>query len=179
MLPRDLAFVGSRLLALFVLATSLQSIVLNTWFLLQGFHSQDHWSVQDKIVEWSSYVVPMAALLALVAFLWLRAGWIAEKVAGHARALPSPPIPEGWSPQRVLSVAVVILGVWILFGAIPALVSYLLWFVHTASGHGGASELAFGQTSRLVSTLLSAGLGLLCIFGAQRIAEFIGAVRRL
>ena len=51
MSPRDLAFIGCRLLALYVVVNSLQAIVFNTWFLLEMFRTQQQWSKTDRIIE--------------------------------------------------------------------------------------------------------------------------------
>jgi hypothetical protein len=178
MSPRSLAFVGCRLLALFVLVSSLQAIVFNTWFLLQSFRSQEQWSSQDKVLEGAIYSVPIVALLIMVAILWWRADWIAGRVVTRP-AEAAVKIGGGWSPQDALSVAVIALGLWVLIDHLPALVSYLFLLINDIHPEGAeAFTFALVNVQGLVSTLFTTGLGLLCIFGSQTVAEFIGRLRR-
>ena len=173
MSPRDLAFVGCRLLALYVLASSLQAIAINTWLLLQSFRNQQQWGLQEKLVEWGVYSVPMAALLILVVILWRRADWIADKATARITEAQSPASAR-WSPQIALSVAVVALGVWLLVDRVPVLVR----FVYLLFGHDAeAADRFWVDIPFLVSTLFAIVLGLLCVFGAQTISGVVARIR--
>jgi hypothetical protein len=140
------------------------------------FRSQDQWSLQNKVVEWGFYTIPIVALLILVAILWRHADWIAERTAAPAPDV-SAPTPGVWSPQSVLRIAVTVLGLWILIDHLPALVSHVLWLLHQASQEAGTSQVAFADAS-LVSVLLATVLGLFCILGARTIADVVARARR-
>ena len=171
---RDIAFIGCRLLALFVLVSSLQAITLNSWLLLQSFRSQQEWSLQDKLVEWGAYTVPMAVLLVLVAILWARADWIAAKVTtGVTEAQPADA--GGWSRQVALSVAVVAIGLWLVVDRLPFLVQYLFLLLGRDTGAEGPVWMDFPN---LAATLFAIVLGLFCVSCASPISGYLARLRR-
>jgi len=166
---RDIAFVGCRLLALYIAYGAVQSFVFNIYFILngiifsRGFSAFADPSRSEKLFEIGTNFVPLLTGFAMFAVFWFGAGWIAGKIAAGT------PAAEGaWSPRTVLSVGVIVLGLSLLIWTIPHLASFLYNLVVEGSvaGHFLTSFLVMG----------SLGVGL--ILGSQRIADFIGRLRR-
>lgn len=160
---RDLAFVGCRLLALYVL-----------WFFLTYVGQFIPFVLQ--VSAWSSFadanLMLLVTNLAVFVALWFGADRIAGMVA-EGTAEPHANQAQGWSRQAALSLVVVVLGLWILIEHIPILVSFLLQLVGEERRFEANLDLG-----RLISAILTTSLGVLCIFGARAIAEFIGRLRR-
>ncbi|HEY9549920.1 MAG TPA: hypothetical protein VIR45_10500, partial [Kiloniellaceae bacterium] len=85
MSPRDLAFVGCRLLALYILFGAVQSLAHNVYFIVGGLYVlQGQYSSEaqtDKFIEAGLNFVPLAVALSLFLLLWFRAAWLAGKIA--------------------------------------------------------------------------------------------------
>lgn len=88
MTPRNLAFIGCRLLALYLLFNAVLGITFNTRFFFMNQGMSD-WSFSDRVMEFGFYAIPMAALIAMFAVLW----WGAGRIAGAIARL------RGWSAE--------------------------------------------------------------------------------
>jgi hypothetical protein len=167
MSPRDLAFVGCRLLALYILFGAVQSLAYNIYFIVGGLYFlQGQYSSEartDKFIEAGLNFVPLAVGLSLFLLLWFRAAWLAGKIAANA-----PAEQENWSPRLVLSVAIIFFGLVVLYWTIPHLSSFLYTLATDGSPHA----------SFLISILVGGGIGLGCILGSERIAGTIASLRR-
>jgi len=171
MSPRDLAFVGCRLLAVYVLFSSVLSISFNTRFILQSA-GMSGWSLADRIAEFAFYAIPLAFLLAITGILWWGAGWVAAKaVAGLDPSLG--PASEGWSHETALSLAVVAFGLWVLIEHLPSLVAYPVYFTLRGATDGFRAE----SIHSLVAELVTIALALVCVLGSRRIAGTVAQLR--
>lgn len=171
MSPKNLAFVGCRLLAVYVLFSSVLSISFNTRFMLQSAGISG-WSLGDRIAEFAFYAIPLAFLLAIFAILWWGAGWLAAKAVADLDA-PLEPAPEGWSRETALSLAVAAFGLWVLIEHLPSLVAYPIYFSLSSATAGSQAENIRG----LITELVTIGLGLACVLGSRRIAGTVAQLR--
>jgi sterol desaturase/sphingolipid hydroxylase (fatty acid hydroxylase superfamily) len=162
MSPRDLAFVGCRLLALFVFVGVVQNIAFGVRFLFQALIRGPDETRAQQLTEVSLQHASAVTGVVLAAVLWFGAHWISGKIAEGA-----PQATGQWSPRIVLSVAIIFFGLYLLFWTLPH-ISYLLQnlVVHDA----------FSLES-LLSILLQGAIAVGCILGSQRIADFIAKLR--
>ncbi|MGD1877913.1 MAG: hypothetical protein ACFB13_10465 [Kiloniellaceae bacterium] len=165
---KDIAFVGCRLLALFLLFNAVLGIAFNTRFFFMN-QGMSHWSLSDRVMEFGFYAIPLAFLIAMFAFLWWGAGWIAGKATADMPAA-SASTAESWSRHSLLSLVVTAAGLWALIQHLPVAVSYFMFFVW-ADSRGRDS-------TGLIAELLIIGLGLVCVLGPGRIAGTIVRLRR-
>ena len=165
---RDIAFIGCRLLALYLLFSSMLGIAFSTrfFFMNQGMSS---WSLGDRVMESAFYAVPLACLIALFAVLWWGAGWSAAKATADMPAA-SVSSAESWSRHTVLAMMVTAVGLWALVGHLPIVVSYSMIFAWIDS--------PARDSTGFIAELLIVGLGLVCVLGPGRIAGTIGRLRR-
>ena len=173
MSPRDLAFVGCRLLALYVLFSFVLSISFNTRFILQSVGMSD-WISEDGLVAFAFYAIPLTIGLSMFAILWWGARWIAGRMVADMGASSEPAF-ESWSRETALSLAVTALGLWILIEHLPGLVAYPLYLILSM-------DTAISQATyihRLVAGLVTVGFGLACVLGSRRIAGTVSRLRRL
>lgn len=168
MSPRDLAFVGCRLLALFLLVSSVLAISFNTRFILQSF-GMSEWSLGDRLAEFAFYAVPLTFLIAMFVVLWWGADWIAGKATTDL-TVTSAPATESWSRHTVLSMVVTAVGLWALVGHLPVVVSFIIYFAKV--------DAPARDSTGFVAELVIVGLGLACVIGSGRIAGAIGRLRR-
>jgi hypothetical protein len=169
MSPRDFAFVGCRLLALFFLVEVITTLPYTLSSLASAFAS---WELQDTTIfyhasRWLMLASPIVSL-SMVLVLWFGAGWLAGEVADGAPAGTS-----GWSPSILLSVGVALLGLSIVAFALPTLALYLVYLAD------GAAESRSLDSVNFVPLVVRCAIGIGLILGAQRIAAFITTLRRL
>ena len=166
---RDLAFVGCRLLALYFIYLALQSIPHSFYALSNAFgaaQSQDMVQNFYGAASWLSLASPILSL-AMALLLWLGAGWLSREVAEGA-----PEETATWSPQSLLSVGVVVLGLVLVSFALPQIVFYLLFVAD------GAAEALNFQVNYLISEVVQTIVGIGLVLGSGRIADTIGRLRR-
>ncbi|WP_193367263.1 hypothetical protein [Pelagibius marinus] len=166
MSPRNLAFVGCRLLAIYVLLSVIQAQTSNLFFYLQSLNISESWGlVRTNEFEFDPFFQSALLNLVIALILWFRAGWFAAKVA---RGTPEPQEekPATWSPQNALSVVVVATGLWVLILLVPSLTSVLQDLIQSGRV----------VSTSLISLVLMVGLGAVCIFSPRGIA---GAITRL
>jgi hypothetical protein len=159
---RDIAFVGCRLLALYVLVGVVQSLAIGVPFLLQALWGSEEATAQ-RLLDTSLQHASAVTGIALVAILWFGARWISGKVADG-----SPQATGQWSPRIALSLAVIFFGLYLLVWTLPY-VSYLL-----------QSLVNYGivDMGNLASIFIQGGIGVGCILGAQSVADAIARLRR-
>lgn len=165
---RDLAFVGCRLLSLYVLYGVVVMVMFNAADLLQLLASPQEIGWQPN-----TYVLRTAALLFanLVVFLvlWFASGWVAAKVAADTAQVTEGEA-TGWSRGTILSLGIIVLGLWILAHHLPTLLSYIPLVLQSDTDSIGSRYL--------VAALLATALGVYFVLGSRGIAEFIGRLRR-
>jgi hypothetical protein len=161
MSTRTLAFVGCRLLAVYVLLSVIQAQTHNLFFYLQSLNRV----VQN--VDFDPYFY--SALLNFVAalILWFRADWFAARIAAGTPE-PQQEEPATWSPKNALSVVVIATGLWVLILLVPRLSILLQQFLED----GRVDTISF------VFVALSIAVGVVCIFSPRGIAEVIARGRR-
>jgi hypothetical protein len=161
MLPRDLAFVGCRLLAVYIFLTVLQAQISNTYFYLQHLRSIEETGIEQHN-DFAFYFMSALLNLGFCAALWFGAGWLSGKVAaGAPRTQGEAPAP--WSLQSALSVVVIASGLWLLILLVPSLAHVL----HQLFRSGGVEFIS------LAYTIVAFALGLVCVFSPRAIAGFI------
>ena len=169
MSPRDLAFVGCRLLALFFLVEVIATLPYTLSSLASAFAS---WEAQDTATfyyasRWLMLASPIVSL-AMVLVLWFGAGWLAgEGADGTPAGTPN------WSPRILLSVGVALLGLTIAAFALPTLALYLVYLAD------GAAEARGFDTFNVVPLAVRCIVGVGLILGARRVAETIARLRAL
>jgi len=172
---RDIAFIGCRLLALYVLYGTLLMVMFNVSDFLQMIAAQE--------VDWRGNPYFMRTLALLIAnlgvflALWFASDWVAGKVAaGTTRAKEA--ATTAWSRRDALSVGVTLLGLWVLVHHLPILLSYMPLILHgdavevTRNGHVSI------DTRSIFSALLTTVLGVFFVLGSRGITEYIARLRR-
>jgi len=165
---RDIAFVGCRLLALYFLYLAVAGVPQGLFALSSAFGEGRPQGV-ELFYEPSLWLVLALPILhlAMVLLLWFGARWLSSEVAAGA-----PEETSAWSPQSLLSVGVVLLGLVLLSFALPQVVFYLLFFAY------GAEYADFFKFNALVSKAVQTLIGLGLIIGSGRIAGTIARLRR-
>lgn len=165
--PQRLAFLGCRLLSLYVLYQALRHIGVTVTAVFQGLRTDAF----EGMPGWLDLISPSLSILLfdLLAsgLLWFAADWISRRMVADDGD-PEATGPSTWSPSDVLSVAIVVLGAIILVHSIPSVIN-LLYF---AAVHGVSNQPS------LLSTLAVAAIGVWFVFGSRSIAGFVGKVRR-
>ena len=166
MSPRDLAFVGCRLLALYVFLTVVQAQISNVFFYLQALNATE----ATGIVHNNEYDLYFGSALLNLGFcfvLWFKAGWLAGKIAAGARE-PQGEAPVVWSHESAVSVVVIAAGLWVLILLVPSLTYVLSELLRS----GRADFISLGYV------VLTLAVGFICILSPRGIAGFIGRARR-
>lgn len=166
---RDIAFVGCRLLALYFVYVALVSVPHSFYALSSAFgagQSRDIVHLFYQTASWLSLASPILSL-AMALLLWLGASWLSREVAEGA--------PEGtstWSPQSLLSVGVVLLGLVLVSFALPQIALYLLFIAD------GAADAADFQVAVLASEVVQTIVGIGLVLGSGGVADMIARMRR-
>ena len=164
---RDIAFIGCRLLALCFLYFALVNLP-QSFYALSSFSSRQ-WQGENIFYQagaWLSFAVPIVSL-AIVLLLWHGARWISREVADGAPAETS-----AWSPQSLLSVGVVLLGLTLASFALPQIVITALYIADSDQ------RVDSYQISNLAAAVLRFLVGLWFILGTRRIVAFLAGLRR-
>ena len=178
---RDLAFVGCRLLSLYVLYGVVQSLAFGSYFVLnqslfsQGFSMAAEPNSPEKLLELGTTFVPLLTGLAAFAVLWFGARWIAEKVAGITTE-NAPASERTWSPETALSLAVIGLGLGLLVFTIPHIAGLLTTLLQTDPSD--PRPALYTYLYNLVSVVMRCAVGVGLILGSGVIAGAIGRLRR-
>jgi len=165
---RDIAFILCRLLALYFVYVAVLSIPQGLFALSSAFGAGRPQGVElfYQPSLWLVLASPILSL-AMVVLLWFGAGWLSRGVAKGA-----PEDKSVWSPEALLSVGVVLLGLVLLSFALPRAVFYLLFLANVAGGDNSF------QLASLVSAVVSGLVGIGLILGSLGIADFLARLRR-
>jgi hypothetical protein len=165
---RDIAFVGCRLLALYFLYFALTSLPHSFWAVSSAFDARGAQAEAFfyEAALWLSFASPILNLV-MVLVLWFGAGWLSKEVAEGA-----PEATSTWSPQSLLSVGVVLLGLVLVSFALPQIVWHLLYLADDAE-----RENVF-RIFELASAILRFVIGIGLILGADYLAKTITYLRR-
>lgn len=167
---RDIAFIGCRLLALYFLFLALQSIpysLVSALGTLATGQQQDMLQLFYARSAWLLLATPILSL-GMVVLLWFGAGRLSREVA----EAPPSEVSSTWSPQSLLSVGVVLLGLIVVTLSLPSIVLNLLFIID------GAAEAATFQFNSLLSAVVQCLIGVGLILGSKGIAEAIARLRR-
>ncbi len=167
---RAIAFIGCRLLALYFLFLALQSIpysLVSAFGTLASGQQQDMLQLFYARSSWLLLATPILSL-GMVVLLWFGAGRLSREVAEGAPNDAS----STWSPQSLLSVGVVLLGLIVVTLSLPRIVLNLLFIID------GAAEAGTFQFSSLLSAVVQCLIGVGFILGSKGIAEAIAKLRR-
>ncbi len=166
--PRDVAFVGCRLLALFFVfqtnnwLPAAEALVLRAWALLEPTAVT---AVTGSLAMFAGIVFQLVLQLAPAFVLWFGATWISRRIYPTA---VGEAVEGYWDRKAVLSVAVAAFGLLVLIVSLPGLVN-LFWVAQ-----GVYSILSFFNIDALFSTII----GIVCIVGSDSIAHFVTRLRR-
>jgi len=166
MSPRDLAFVGCRLLALYVFLTVVQAQISNVFFYLQALNATEATGIVHNN-EYDLYFGSAFLYLGICFVLWFKAGWLAGKIAAGAKE-PQGEVPVVWSRQSALAIVVIAAGLWVLILLVPNL-TYVL---------SQLFQRGFVDFISVAYVVLAIVVGLVCVFTPQGIAGFIDRTRR-
>lgn len=166
MSPRDLAYVGCRLLAVYVFLQVVQAQITNAFFYLQALAaSEDTGFVQNG--DFDIYFGAALTNLFVAVALWFAAGWLSGKVA-KAPAEPHGKGVETWSPQNAVAVIVIAVGILGLIMLAPN----LAYIVDQLFHHGNV------QTVSVVYLVLAVAIALVFVLSPRGVADFIARYRR-
>jgi hypothetical protein len=172
----DWAKLGVKLIGLWVLISSLRSVPN----VVEAVH-----------INRSSMPLPfalaVAALNPLVAgliglYLWIRSDRLASSIFPRVSAVESPGTEE---PDRLVPLALSLMGVWFVSGSIPTLVYNIsLSVISLAPAHQsvfGTSYLPPAMTAtakaNIIAALVRALIGFSLLLGAERLAKVISVMR--
>jgi hypothetical protein len=174
---RDIAFIGCRLLAVYSLYSALLSFALGLSFVSQVLAAPGRSIWQASEYAFHNGTVMLANIAAFFV-LWFGAAWFAGRISPEApETEDQAPVAE-WPVRKVLTVALTLLGLWVLVHHLPPLASFIpLILEHRIVEVAGNGAFSY-QTQQFITALLTIGLGIVCVLGAQGIADFIAKLRR-
>jgi hypothetical protein len=168
MTPKDLAFIGCRLLALYVL----YGVVLTLAHTVSAF-AQYLTNPGSGIGQYAlANGVSLAGNVIVFLALWCGAGRIAGEVAAGTGAPPQEPS-QAWTRHDALSLALVVLGLWVLVQSLPSLLALLPLLIPDPEQKLGFSI----RLESLISGVLTVLFGLICVLRGRAIAAFIARLR--
>ena len=172
--PRDAAFIGCRLLALYFLYDMLQwaphaySMLSSTLFVVLGEHEI---APDRRVSVYLPLVIHFLTKLAPMLLLWFGAGWVSNRIWPIDRA----------DADRVeldlpgaLPVVILVTGVVMMLSNTPIVA---FWVVVSALG-GEASIWTLDVQEAFPSALVAFLFGCLFVLGAGTIGRFVSRVRR-
>jgi len=165
MSPRDLAFVGCRLLALSIFLQVVQAQISNVLFYLQALNASEEMGIVRNR-DFDLFFGSALANLGICVVLWFGAGWLSGKVAAGIPRMQGE-APASWSLQSALSVVVIAAGLWVLILLVPSLTFLLNQLIERG-------RVEFISLAYVVVTI---AVGLVCVFSPRGIAGFISRAR--
>ena len=156
---RDMAFVGCRLFALYVLYQAIHRIGFSAIYLDKAIKTGLGLSLSEPTI------LALIIDIALFIFLWFSAGRIAAGVSGGQE---DPSRETSLTRKELLATAVAICGVFVLVIAVPRTAGVLATFLFTGRA----------ETFQLFQIIPLLVVGLACIFGAGYFASLVLKARR-
>jgi hypothetical protein len=153
MTARDLAFVGCRLLALYLgITAAYQAIsIAVAWERIV----ESSGVPREELSLFSMYVLPLTTHIVVAAFLWIGARYFSRLVA----ALPkSEALSGSFTPAAFQAVALFAVGLFLLASAVPELLVVLHRYA-TVDEHAGQFGAMYGTGERLATATLRAIVG--------------------
>lgn len=121
------------------------------------------------------YLSPLALLLILAGFLWVRADFIAAKIVG-GRDEKMAPVSANQDAQQL---AFSVLGAYVLTVALPRLSQLLVRAWNVSSQDAIFQRDWTGFAPNLVYTFVEIAMGLYLLFGARGLTALLADVRNL
>lgn len=166
--PRDVAFIGCRLLAIFFAFQIAQWLPTATSLVLQAVALSEEGSATadpDVLATFVGVALRLVLQLAPAVVLWFGAAWISRRIYP---TLEEQVIDARWDRKAVLSVAVAASGLFILILSLPGLFS-VFWF--SPGNLPLTSIFNFDAFFTMV-------LGIVCIVGSDSISQIVVKLRR-
>ncbi|MEM7168838.1 MAG: hypothetical protein AAF530_01615 [Pseudomonadota bacterium] len=156
--PRSFAFIACRLMAIYLLVQAIDFAAIFAWSLMR-LELPDLWMASSPSA--------IIGLIGLVTFfvLWFGAGPISRCITPKIAQENSS---EDWTQQGLLSVGIVLIGIWIIAVNLPGLVGYIYVF---------ADDVVVDPKG-IIELVLSLVLGVFCLVGAHGLTRFVGKMRR-
>jgi hypothetical protein len=180
MTRREIALLAFKLLGLWLGVSGLIGVANVPYFFEPQFESMRRTAV---------FFALLPSLVSLVAGIqaWFSADWLA------LRAFPGPPEPSGsdrFPAEALFSLAIAVIGVYLIVGSIPAVVNGIALFAisrqsqSTVLGSVGYSDdqraliWSAAAKANAVSSVVGLLLGVGCLLGPARLAAVGSAIRR-
>lgn len=123
-----------------------------------------------SLAMWAPVAVPAIFWLLLALIVWWRAPWLARRISG-GDSVPMPEIPGG---DRLLTVALVVVGVLVLADAVPNLTSSIMIAFREKADRATTTAL---WNSTTLGELLKLAVGLWLVLGTEGVARLIHRLR--
>ncbi|MCF3630280.1 hypothetical protein RJ527_03420 [Thalassospiraceae bacterium LMO-SO8] len=156
---KDMAFIGCRLFALYVLYQAIHRIGFSALYLDKAIKTDLGLNLAEPTI------LALIIDIALFILLWFAAGRIAAGVSGGQEDSSGE---ASLSRKELLATAVAICGVFVLVIAVPRAAGVLATFLFTGRA----------ETFHLFHIIPLLGMGLICIFGASYFAGLVIKARR-
>ncbi len=163
---RTLAFIGCRLLSLFIVFQILQK---SDWIFLLGSMRAGGPSFSDIATALGALAVGYGVPFLI---LWFGAGWFSKRIAGgHTQETTQEPL----SQRDLLSLGIALVGLFVFLIVIPrAMNSIHYYFFVNRDNYGDL----LGGYGALFATLLSIVMAAWCVVGSRSVAALISKLRR-
>lgn len=178
---RSVAVLACRVLAIVAIINMIQAGAFLLPLFYEAFHPTNGGMESPigyfPIEPWLAliYLAPLALLLILAGFLWIRAEFVAAKIVGRRNENIAPVSSNQDAQQLTFSV----LGAYVLTVALPRLaqLSVRAWNV-------GSQDAIFrrdwtGFAPNLVYTFIEIAMGLYLLFGARGLVTLLANIRYL
>lgn len=178
---RSVAVLACRVLAIVALISVIQASAFLLPLLHEAFNPTNSGMESPigyfPIEPWLAliYLVPLALLLALAGFLWVRADFIAAKMIGERDEEIAPVSANKEAQQLAFSV----LGAYVLTLALPRLTQLLVHAWNISSQDAIFQRDWTGFAPNLVYTFAEIAMGLYLLFGAHGLATLLADVRNI
>ena len=162
MATRDLAIIGIRLIAFYLVARGLLVAVQSVPY---AWASDP---VEDASLLQLSVMLQLVAPLILAALMWLGAPWLANFMS---RAGSEPVDTSGLNAESVAAIAFGVAGVVVLIHGLPQLVWYCIQAL-VIERRAGAASLARGQWLQVATVALRCVLAFGVVAGAPALGRW-------
>jgi hypothetical protein len=172
----DWAKLSVKLMGLWALISALRSVT----------NVAEAFFINQRAMTWPSNLAISAlsplALALIGLYLWIRGDLIASSIFPEVKAVEPPGAED---QERLLPLALSLMGVWLVSGAIPTLVYYISVAVISFSpANQGVSSPGYLPPSMIVTAkanaiaaLARAFIGFGLLLGSERLTELISAMR--
>lgn len=171
--PKDAAFIGCRLLALYFLYNVLQwvphaySMLSSTIFVVRSHPTPPG----GEALVYTQILLDFIAKVGLLLFFWFGADWLSRRICPSEEKADHP---QQWDRQAVLSVVPVAIGLAIVLGSFERLAN---WIYISLSPFDTRALWEAGIGSDLAEIAMSFVLGCLFIMGGGSMTRLIAKLK--